>query len=70
MRYTGRKASISIIMGVFIVLLLGVNSFSCWFANGIDKGSDGETTIQNDVVNGAGYFLDSYANTLLFMKKT
>ncbi len=57
-------------MGVFILLLLGVNAFSVWFANGIDKGSDGETTIQNDVVNGAGYFLDSYANTLLFMKKT
>jgi hypothetical protein len=55
--------------------MLGSFAFPCWVVNRSGGGFEEPTgitaaiSIENYVVQGAGYFLDSYANTLLFMKK-
>jgi hypothetical protein len=69
-----KKYSIlKVLLGIIIIISLNLNSFSWWYANHTDSayGGDGENgiSISDLVVDGAGYFLESYSNTLLFMKK-
>jgi hypothetical protein len=59
---------------VITVLLLFTNySQTLWYANYSENAFNDETegsgSVNNFVVDGAGYFLESYANTLLFMKE-
>ncbi|NIM18186.1 MAG: hypothetical protein GTO45_39800 [Candidatus Aminicenantes bacterium] len=70
MRPSKQQTMAKFTLGVLFFILLNFHSFSWWSVNGTDRGFDGENIIQNYIVHGAGYFLDSYANTLLFMKKT
>lgn len=60
---------------ILITAVLGVDAFPHWYVNGSGKGFDGPgensaaVSLEAYVVEGAGYFLDSHAHTLLFMKK-
>lgn len=60
---------------ILFILILGSNAFPHWYVNKSDVGfastgvSGAAVYLENYVVEGAGHFLDSYANTLLFMKK-
>lgn len=61
--------------GFLFIIALTVNAFPHWLANGSGRGfedpgeSSAAISLEDYVVQGAGYFLDSYAHTLLFMKK-
>jgi hypothetical protein len=61
--------------GILFIIALTVNAFPRWYVNGSDRGfedpgkSSAAISLEAYVVQGAGYFLDSYAHTLLFMKK-
>jgi hypothetical protein len=71
MKLSKQQTMAKITIGVFFILLLNFNSFSYWVANYSDNGFNGDgESMSNYVALGAGYFLDSYSNTLLFMKKT
>lgn len=70
------KTMSRIIIGVLILILFKFNTFSVWYVNGSEGGfvgsgdeNDTGTTIGDYVVDGAGYFLESYTNILDFMKK-
>jgi hypothetical protein len=60
---------------ILMTAVLGIDAFPRWYVNGSGKGFDdpGENSaavsLEAYVVEGAGYFLDSHAHTLLFMKK-
>lgn len=68
------KTVLKVMTGLLLIIALGINAFPRWLANGSGKGFDdtGEgfaaVSLEVYVVEGAGYFLDSYANALLFMK--
>lgn len=71
MRPSKQQTMAKITIGVFFLLLLNLNLLSYWSVNYSDSGFNGDgESMSNNVAQGAGYFLDSYANTLLFMKKT
>ena len=59
-----------ITLGVICLILLNVYSYSRWWCNYSDNAFDGKITIKDCIASGAEFFLDSYSNTLLFMKKT
>ncbi len=70
----GKKLSIPMIfVFTFLILFLSTNIFSLWYLNYSDiaYGGDGESSpaMSGLIIDGCGYFLESYANTLLFMKK-
>lgn len=60
---------------ILVTAVLGIDAFPRWVANTSGKGFDGPgensaaISLEAYVVEGAGYFLDSHAHTLLFMKK-
>ena len=60
-------------MGIGILVFLSHYSFSIWVCNTppiIYNGSDDyKASLDNYVIDGAGYFLEAYSNTLLLMKK-
>ncbi len=70
-----RKKILKKAAGILFIFALSVNAFPHWLANGSGKGfedpgeSSAAVSLESYVVEGAGYFLDSYAHTLLFMKK-
>jgi hypothetical protein len=69
-----KKLSITtIFVFTFFILLLNTNIFSYWYLNytELSYGGDGEssTAMSGLIIDGCGYFLESHANTLLFMKK-
>lgn len=69
------KIFLRMFVGILFILVLGSSAFPWWTVNrsgsGFEEpiGTVAAISIENYVVNGAGYFLDSYAHTLLFMKK-
>lgn len=69
------KPLIKVFIGILFILTLGSAAFPCWLANGSGRGYEeplGKYTagsFEGYVAEGAGYFLDSYAHMLLFMKK-
>jgi hypothetical protein len=73
MRNLKRFLKLKIIMGIGIMLFFSNISFSHWVCNTspIIFNGDGysQTSLDNYVINGAGYFLEAYSNTLLLMKK-
>ncbi|UCH94931.1 MAG: hypothetical protein JSV88_32405 [Candidatus Aminicenantes bacterium] len=74
MNDTKNVSILKIFMVITAVMLFSINSFSLWYANGsggaYEGGGDNETTsIDQFIVEGAGYFLDSYAYTLRFMRE-
>jgi len=70
MRCPKQRQILRIILGVFILILFQFHSFSRWCANYTDNGFESSNTIQEPIARGAGYFLDSYANTMHFMRQT
>jgi hypothetical protein len=62
-----------VLLGIIMIIFLNLNSFSWWYANHTNNayGGDGESSpaMSGLIIDGAGYFLESYANTLIFMKK-
>jgi len=68
-----QKVKLSIV--ILFVIILCSQAFPHWYVNKsggafVDPGSGvAAVRLEDYVVEGAGYFLDSYANTLLFMKK-
>ena len=61
---------------VFTLFFLSMNVFGVIWANDSDSGFDesgggkaANTTIRQYVIEGAGYFLDAYSDTLLFLNK-
>ena len=78
MSYLKRKTFVIVILGIMLLVLINTNAFPWWISNesggGFGGGGDTEsstTTVIGDyIVDGAGYFLDSYDKTLVFMKKT
>ncbi|MGE5344109.1 MAG: hypothetical protein ACM3SY_21800 [Candidatus Omnitrophota bacterium] len=72
---SNKKSTIKIIiMAVILLCLLQVNSYSLFIVNAGEKCFEEQTVLQftessnsmeSDIVNGAGYFLKSYSDTLL-----
>jgi hypothetical protein len=68
---------LNVLMVAVMLTCFGVNAFPYTIYNGsgivfpgLGNGTSSPSSfIENDIVNGAGYFLESYANTLSFMKK-
>jgi hypothetical protein len=66
---------VNMFMVILFLAMLGSHAFPHWYINKSDSGFAGAgvsgtaVCLGDYVVDGAGYFLDSYANTLLFMKK-
>lgn len=62
-------------LAVFVLLLVHVNVFALIYGNESDKGygnpggKSSTPTIRTYVLQGAGYFLDSYSDILLFLNK-
>ncbi len=73
MRNLNRFLKLKVIVGIGILVFFSQYSFSWWVCNTppiIFNGDDySQTSLDNYVINGAGYFLEAYSNTLLLMKK-
>ncbi len=73
MRNLNRFLKLKVIVGIGILVFFSNYSFSIWVCNTppiIFNGSDdSQTSLDNYVIDGAGYFLEAYSNTLLLMKK-
>jgi len=79
MSYLKRKSFIIILLGISFLILINTNAYPWWYINGSGVGYGGgddstnesvsTTAIGDYIVDGAGYFLDSYDKTLIFMKK-
>jgi hypothetical protein len=73
MRNLKRFLKLKIIVGIGIMLFFSQYSFTHWWNNGTPPVFDGDgysqTSLDNYVIDGAGYFLEAYSNTLLLMKK-
>ena len=75
LKHNGMKIILSIITMIF----MNVHSYSLWYANGSGNAynpppspgleSTGTGSIEADIARGAGYFLEAYADTLLFMNR-
>ncbi len=69
-----KHSILKIIAGILFIMTMSVTAFPWWYANHSGRGFDGDgessISLEDYVIEGAGYFLDSYANTLVFMKKT
>ncbi|MDQ1355074.1 MAG: hypothetical protein QG657_5383 [Acidobacteriota bacterium] len=69
------KKFLRMFVGILFIVWLGSSAFPWWTINRSGSGFEAPSgltatiNLENYVVQGAGYFLDSYANTLLFMKK-
>ena len=78
MSHLKTKSSGIMILGIILLVLMNTNVFPCWISNttgdGFVDGGDAESrtasAIEDYIVDGAGYFLDSYDKVLVFMKKT
>jgi len=73
MRNLKRFLKLKVIVGIGILVFFSQYSFSIWWNNGIPFVFSGDGfskfNIDNYVIDGAGYFLEAYSNTLLLMKK-
>ena len=60
-------------MGIGMLVFCSNYSFSIWVVNSLpiiyDGSDDSKTILDNYVIDGAGYFLEAYSNTMLLMKK-
>ncbi|MCX6578613.1 MAG: hypothetical protein NT166_00340 [Candidatus Aminicenantes bacterium] len=69
------KMLVKTFVGILFMVILGCQAFPVWYVNKsgggfVDTGvSPASVGLEDYVVAGAGYFLESYADTLLFMKK-
>jgi hypothetical protein len=69
------KLVVKTFVGILFIVWLGTSAFPVWYVNKsgggfVDPGvSTASVGLEDYVVKGAGYFLESYADTLLFMKK-
>jgi hypothetical protein len=71
-----KQTILRIFLVVFTLFFLSVNVFGVIWANDTDTGFDdpgggkaANITIRQYVIEGAGYFLDAYSDTLLFLNK-
>ncbi|MCP5107290.1 MAG: hypothetical protein GY950_28140 [bacterium] len=66
-----KSAILKVLVGVCIVVLFSVNAFARLVANGSPKGfvEPERPAIEGLVIEGAGYFLKSHSDTLLFLNK-
>lgn len=77
MSYLKNFRILRILMAITALMMFTTNSFSLWWCNNSDSayngGGDGlgapAGQIDEYIVEGAGYFLDSYSYTLQFMRK-
>jgi len=73
MRNLKRFLKLKVIIGIVILLFFSNISFSHWWNNGTPPCFNGDgysqSNLDNYVIDGAGYFLGAYSNTLLLMKK-
>jgi hypothetical protein len=80
MRYLKNFTILKILLAITFLSMLSTNSFTYWYANGsgttYNSSSEGLSSpsslvddIDQYIVEGAGYFLDSYSYTLQFMRK-
>jgi hypothetical protein len=73
MRHLKKFFKVKIIVGIGILVFFSHYSFSHWVCNTppIIFNGDGysQTSLDNYIIDGAGYFLEAYSNTLLLMKK-
>lgn len=73
MSHLKKFLKLKIIVGIGILVFLSQYTFSHWVCNTfpiIFNGSgDFQTSLDNYVIDGAGYFLEAYSNTLMLMKK-
>jgi hypothetical protein len=79
MRYIKNFTILKVILVITALMMFTSNSFSWWYANGsggaYGGSGDGDGLgapsgqIDQYIVEGAGYFLDSYSYTLQFMRK-
>lgn len=69
------KTVINVFIMIFLLVALSNFAFPWWTVNNSDSaftepmGKEVGISLENYIVTGAGYFLDSYAHTLLFMRK-
>ncbi len=73
MRNLNRFLKLKVIVGIGILVFCSQYSFSIWVVNSLpiiyDGTDDSQNSLDNYVIDGAGYFLEAYSNTLLLMKK-
>jgi hypothetical protein len=73
MRHLKKFLKVKIIIGIGILVFFSNYSFPVWVVNSFpiiyDGSDDAQTMLDNYVIDGAGYFLEAYSNTLLLMKK-
>lgn len=79
MRYLKKFTILRILMVIIALSIFNTNSFSLWVSNGSETAYNGgdeysdtsksTSQISQYIVEGAGYFLDSYSYTLRFMRK-
>jgi hypothetical protein len=73
MRHIQKYLKLKVIVGIGILVFFSHYSFSHWVVNSLPiiyNGSDDyKASLDNYVIDGAGYFLEAYSNTLLLMKK-
>jgi len=73
MRHIQKFLKLKIILGIGILVFLSHYSFSIWVCNTppiiYNGGDDYKASLDNYVIDGAGYFLEAYSNTLMMMKK-
>jgi hypothetical protein len=73
MRHLKKFLKVKIIVGIGILVFFSQYSFSHWVVNSLpiiyDGSDNSQTVLDNYVIDGAGYFLEAYSNTLLLMKK-
>lgn len=73
MSHLKKFLKLKIIVGIGILVFLSQYTFSHWVVNSLpiiyDGSDDSINSLDNYVIDGAGYFLEAYSNTLLLMKK-
>jgi hypothetical protein len=75
LKQTEFKLVSKVLLAVFVLLLVHVNAFALIYGNESQKGfgnpggKSSGPTIKTYVLQGAGYFLDSYSDILLFLNK-
>ncbi|MCP5052613.1 MAG: hypothetical protein GY940_35925, partial [bacterium] len=56
-----------------ILMTMSSYAFPWWYVNasenGFGGGAESSSDLESYIIEGAGYFLESYSDTLLFMKK-